>query len=1010
MEDIFDHPEKYHLTAPEGNVLSYIIGSHSRNDVFDDAPEIYPVGNEDVHVKLLSALFRLSDVLHTDNSRVPHINVSDSKKEDDKTRLREIITGWTIKNDRQIELKSVPIDSNDLNIIAKGVSMMQKEIDFVAPVLRSEKYPSELIYSCDNRGITKVLKKENKRKILEMDYYTEDDESIFHGREIEAEDVFRMVVGSNISLLVGNSGVGKTSLIRAGLFPKLTKMNWTCIWTRPTNPAPIDHILRDIHSKLPDGYVSSDIISGLKALSEQSDAVIVIDQFEDILRQPQPIIDIIENLLLRIDTNSFKNIHILLAYRGDFEPEISSLLRKSGIKNPTRFPLLDLDVIGARKALKNIFQINNIGIKEEVLDKIINELTLESKNGRFYPPDLQIAASSLINLAKTNGGVITEELYSKNVGTINRIIADYLMNQLNDFGNSDSSKRKSVEAILKELVRKGVKEQKGKDELLRYLNIPDQELQEMLDSLVDKRLIRRLDSDNFEIIHDYLASKVEEIIKDEERPLRSARDILKTKALSYQYLPTPSLLLPNEMALLYSMRLSINPTIQEKELLMFSYLAGNGPALSWFKDDKETVKTIIIKALSNKLPDVRTAAVSAFEKLVNHSDLPIIIELIRNPDPDVRKVVASALEKFGTKSDLPTITELFKDTNPDVRKVAVSAFEKLVNHSDLQMIIELLKNPDSEVRKAAVSAFEKLVNHSDLQMIIELLKNPDSEVRKAAVSAFEKLVTHSDFQIIIELLKNPDSEVRKAAVSAFEKFGKEGDLLIIKDLLEDPDIDIKEMAVLAFRKLAIRSSLPTIIELFKDTNSEVRKAAVSAFEKLVTHSDLPIIKELLKNPDSEVRKAAVSAFEKFCTQDDLHVIKALLKDPEWSVRKIAVKALLKIGSEADFPIIREMLEDSDLSVSEIAVSAFIKFVTKTNTKEIKKMLNSSNSNVRKAAVFAFEKIGTQTDLPIIKEMLKDPDPDVRKAVVSAFEKFGTQTDLSVIKEMLKDPDPDVRKQ
>ena len=73
--DIFSNPKKYNVTDPKGKVLYYIIGSHDNNNVFDNTREIFPIGSEDVHVKILSAIFRLADVLHTDNSRIPQMRV-----------------------------------------------------------------------------------------------------------------------------------------------------------------------------------------------------------------------------------------------------------------------------------------------------------------------------------------------------------------------------------------------------------------------------------------------------------------------------------------------------------------------------------------------------------------------------------------------------------------------------------------------------------------------------------------------------------------------------------------------------------------------------------------------------------------------------------------------------------------------------------------------------------------------------------------------------------------------
>ncbi len=453
MMDIYSHPEKYNLSDPEGKVLSNIIGSHDIDEVFNQTPETYPIGSEDVRVKILSALFRLADVLHTDNSRIPHIIVGDAKKEDEKTRFRKLIQGWSFNGESHIVMKAAPEDPNDINIIAKGVSMMQKQLECVSPVLRSEGYPYEITYSCDSRGIKWKAETENKRSLIEMDFYTENEADIFKGRDAESKGLLKKVIGSNISLLIGNSGVGKTSLIRAGLFPKLSKMGWIYIWTRPVNPAPLDRILNDINTKLP--YESNDFISSLKKLSEQyetTDIIIAIDQFEDILRSTQPVKDELGKILLRIYGKSFRNVHILLSYRGDYEPEINSFLDNSGIISPSRFPLLGLDSTGAHDAFRSIFEVNNVGISDDLIDRIIKELEKESEHGRFNPPFIQIVASSLINLAESNGGAITEELYNNEARSVETIIGVYLVNRLNEFGNINSKKRINAEAILKELV------------------------------------------------------------------------------------------------------------------------------------------------------------------------------------------------------------------------------------------------------------------------------------------------------------------------------------------------------------------------------------------------------------------------------------------------------------------------------------------------------------------------------------------------------------------------------
>ncbi|HEX7575662.1 MAG TPA: ATP-binding protein [Candidatus Methanoperedens sp.] len=597
MDEMLDRAKKYGLTDPEGLVLSYIVGAHDSEEVFNDVPEIYHVANEDVRVRLLSSLLRLADILHSDNSRIPHTQVGDAKKEDEKTRFRKLIPGWGFDKNSQIELTAVPENYNDPNIIQNGVSMMQKEIECIAPVLRDAGYPYKISIHNDIRKLKRKAEVKTRPDLLEMDYYTENDASIFRGRETESrellEKVFRSAASNSFTtLLIGNSGVGKTSLIRAGLFPILINMGWKCIWTRPLNPDPLKRIYEDINNAcMMESSGSGEIFSCLKNLSDncaETGVLISINQFEDILRSQPHEREQIGKILRRIYSKSFRNVHVLLSYRGDYEPEIFSFFENASITRPEKYSLRGFDRSVASDVLRELFRDNNIGIDDVLLVKILNEIDKKSEIGGIYPPFIQIIAKSLIESAKSNDGIITEELYS-NKGKVDDIIGSYLISQLKYFDNLSPPKGKFAEEILKQLVRDRTKEQKGKDEVLRYLMLPENELQELLDLMVKKRLIRHLGNDNYEIIHDFLASGVEGIIKNDERPLRSAISTLRTKAINYEHIP--SLLDTTEMMSLYSLKEAIHPSIQEKELLMYSYLAGNGPTWWWFREDKDVLRT-----------------------------------------------------------------------------------------------------------------------------------------------------------------------------------------------------------------------------------------------------------------------------------------------------------------------------------------------------------------------------------------------------------------------------------
>ena len=1008
MKDIFFHPGKYNLSDPEGKVLSFIIGSHDLDEIFDDTPETYTIANEDIRVRILSALFRLADVLHTDYSRIPHIIVGDMKEDDDKTRFRRLVKGWGFEG-AQIKLTTTPENFKDVDIIAKGASMMQDQIEGVAPILRLNGYPYEIQYSCDDRGMRWLAEKEDIRTNIEMDYYTEDDAEIFKGRNREIEQLFQKINGKKkISLLIGNSGIGKTSLIRAGLFPKLEKMGWNYIWTRVFNPNPVYRVLEDINADMNENF--DDLFSSIKKLSEENKkTIIAVDQFEDIIRSPQPIQEQMGNILLHIYSGSFKNIRVLLAYRSDYEPEINDFLSNIGVEYPQRSSLLGLDALIASEVLRNIFEINNVGITDELLIRIVNELENESEHSRLYPPFIQIISNSLINMAKSNRSTITEELYQNQAVSVNNTIGNYLLNRLNEFGDNNSVKRKNAEQILKELVRDSAKEQKSKIELEHILNISGNEIQELLDQLVDKRLVRYLKNENYEIIHDYLALRIEDKIEDDERAIRSVRDILRTKAQHYQFMPIPSLLEPNEMTLLYTLRDSIRPTLKEKELLIFSYLARNGPALWWIMEDGDKVyRNIIIKALSSSILDVRQTALAAFEKLGTYDDLPNVKQMLNDTDSHVREAALAAFEKLGTHDDLPDVKQMLNDTDSHVREAALAAFEKLGTHDDLPDVKQMLNDTDSDVRKAAVTVFEKLGTYDDLPDVKQMLNDTDSDVREVALVVFEKLGTYDDMPDVKQMLNDTDYHVRKAAVMVFEKLVAHDDMPDVKQMLNDTNWDVRKAAVTAFEKLGTHDDLPDVKQMLNDTDRNVREAAVAAFEKLVAHDDLPYVKQMLNDTDSDVRTAAVTAFEKLGTHDDMPNVKQMLNDTDYQVREAALAAFEKLVTHDDLPDVKQMFKDTNWDVRLGVQAAFEKLVTHDDLPDVKQMLNDTDRNVREPALAAFEKLVTFDDLPYVKQMLNDIDYRVREVALTAFEKFVTHDDLPDVKQMLNDTDYHVR--
>src|SRR5512135_847643 len=85
---------------------------------------------------------------------------------------------------------------------------------------------------------------------LGISSYTEETREYFHGRAEEVAELARRVQRKNLTVLFGQSGLGKTSLLRAGLVPRLRGEGYCPVYVRidyaPESPPPAEQIKQAI--------------------------------------------------------------------------------------------------------------------------------------------------------------------------------------------------------------------------------------------------------------------------------------------------------------------------------------------------------------------------------------------------------------------------------------------------------------------------------------------------------------------------------------------------------------------------------------------------------------------------------------------------------------------------------------------------------------------------------------------------------------------------------------------
>ena len=86
---------------------------------------------------------------------------------------------------------------------------------------------------------------------LGLSSYSEETRAYFHGRDDEAAELARRVQRKLLTVLFGQSGLGKTSLLRAGLAPRLRGSGFCPVYVRidyaPESPSPAEQIKQAIY-------------------------------------------------------------------------------------------------------------------------------------------------------------------------------------------------------------------------------------------------------------------------------------------------------------------------------------------------------------------------------------------------------------------------------------------------------------------------------------------------------------------------------------------------------------------------------------------------------------------------------------------------------------------------------------------------------------------------------------------------------------------------------------------
>jgi hypothetical protein len=356
-----------------------------------------------------------------------------------------------------------------------------------------------------------------------LDWYEEEDADYFIGRHEQIKTLRNLLLDSPIVRLFGPSGVGKSSMLRAGLKPILRALRWRTAVVRPFDD-PSKYIPTEISRQLltPSSHPLPPVLDVETLRAEISSLlisegchclVLLIDQFEDIVspfaadNAREAMTQFLQTLVRTADQQP--QIKAVVVYRTDADTRLGGLWQAvSG--RPSGLPYLALEGLSPHDVAQIIQQAATAKAWNvpRPIQLLTEQLIYESKSldasGDVFPPYVQILLSML--------NATPEGQWQESVGAelsgLGGIIGTYLTTIIGDIeaqGGDYRHCRQLLEALCRSTGRKA---NIALSALADEVGLSQVATARVLSDMVQRRLVRPVGYELYEIQHDRLAEAV----------------------------------------------------------------------------------------------------------------------------------------------------------------------------------------------------------------------------------------------------------------------------------------------------------------------------------------------------------------------------------------------------------------------------------------------------------------------------------------------------------------------
>jgi len=550
-----------------------------------------------------------------------------------------------------------------------------------------------------------------------LDYFDVTDEDFFFGREEDSEAVLEMARTHPITILFGHSGIGKTSLVRAGLMTALhheaeqaatPAETWlpTVASCRDDPPAAIREALalavEEIGfspGELPSRGPLAECLQAAAALVNRR-LMIFLDHFEEYFvhlgpRMQETFLEELSDCLA-----SMPDVHWVLSVREDYVGSLYELQRKLPDIMHHMYRLHRLTREQAEDAITKPAQNFEIRLERSLTEALLDDLYRDG----IEPAQLQIVCDRIYGAKPRGMHTITMGIYQR-LGGAQKILADFLDHILSQLPPGD---RRMARAILKLMVTSSeVRVTRTLERIASDLSDNRDEVERVLARLVDLRLVRGVGKERerqYELIHEYLANEISQWLSRREMRVQDVQDLLTRQLNNYEKFGI--LMHADELRLVNESRETLNISPEELELVLRSAAVEQSDEEYWF----------------GRLGEL------------GDRQVPLVQGLLEDSRPEIRLTAVRAAVRFPSRDYLPQLVLLLDDDSEAVQIEATAALQTL----EREVLGELRRGPDS-ARALAARAVGRLKLRRGLRHLYAIIEDGDQALRDEITEAFVEL-------------------------------------------------------------------------------------------------------------------------------------------------------------------------------------------------------------------------------------------------------------------------------